>query len=102
MQSFLYFLKLLLLEAVQTCICLFFIFIILFLDNERYFTELNRFRPKKSDLYDFVNFSINPQVHAFDEFTLSENIKAQSDVVRSAKALSEGTLFYYYFIKIKL
>jgi len=51
-----------------------------------YFAELNRARPE-SQPAPFVNFTISPQVHAFDDETLVENIQCQGEVVRSAKKL---------------
>ena len=39
---------------------------------------------------DFVTYSINPQVHAFDNRTLMENVDGQTDTVRSARVLSGG------------
>ena len=39
---------------------------------------------------DFVTYSINPQVHAFDNRTLMENVAGQTDTVRSAWVLSGG------------
>lgn len=53
------------------------------------FVELNRHR-FNFDLVDFVTYSINPQVHAFDDQTLLENVVAQADTVRSARVLSGG------------
>jgi len=53
-----------------------------------FFTELNRavdFLPVH-DL-DVLTFTINPQVHAFDNLSIMETISAQTDVVRSARAL---------------
>jgi hypothetical protein len=47
------------------------------------FTEFNR-NPFSYDAVDFVVFSINPQVHAFDDLSLIENVAAQGDVVRTA------------------
>ncbi len=48
------------------------------------FTEINR-----SDLdatsIDFVNYSVNPQVHAYDDASLIENTQGQSATVVSAK-----------------
>jgi D-apionolactonase len=52
--------------------------------TDAYFAELNRERPDPS-LLDFVSFSINPQVHAFDILSLTETLEAQQWVVRSAK-----------------
>ena len=53
-----------------------------------FFTELNRaadFLPV-GDL-EVVTFPINPQVHAFDNLSIVETISAQTDVVRSARAI---------------
>ncbi|MBA3440504.1 MAG: hypothetical protein H0T92_11605 [Pyrinomonadaceae bacterium] len=52
--------------------------------TNRYFTELNRERPVTS-LMDFVSYSINPQVHAFDNSTLVENLQSQAETVVSAR-----------------
>jgi len=49
-----------------------------------YFAELNRGRPDMAAL-DFVSFSLNPQVHAFDNASLVENLAAQADAVNSAR-----------------
>jgi hypothetical protein len=55
-----------------------------------YFTELNRSRPPveakchESSL-DLVCYSINPQVHAFDNTSLVENLAAQAETVKSAR-----------------
>jgi D-apionolactonase len=54
-----------------------------------YFTELNRDRPPHG-LVDFFAFSLNPQVHAFDEASLIETLAAQQEVVASARQLSAG------------
>lgn len=51
-----------------------------------YFAELNRNIPDTT-LLDFISFSINPQVHAFDDLTLIENMEAQHDAVTCAKKL---------------
>ena len=50
-----------------------------------YFAELNRERPDLDGL-DFVSYSLNPQVHAFDNASLVENLQGQADTVRSARA----------------
>ena len=54
--------------------------------TDAYFAELNR-NPPDGGLLDFINFSICPQVHAFDKLTLLENLEAQPHVVESARAL---------------
>ncbi len=54
-----------------------------------YFAELNRERPDPS-AFDFLCYSLNPQVHAFDNTSLVENAAAQADAVLSAKQFSGG------------
>lgn len=49
-----------------------------------YFTELNRERPPIEDI-ECVAYSINPQVHAFDNASLAETLEAQSWTVASAR-----------------
>lgn len=49
-----------------------------------YFTELNRTRPPIQAL-DQVSYSINPQVHAFDNASLVETLAAQTATVESAR-----------------
>jgi len=52
--------------------------------TNQYFTELNRERPAYGAL-DAVCYSLNPQVHAFDNRSLVENLAPQGDTVRSAR-----------------
>lgn len=54
-----------------------------------YFTELNRLRVPTEGV-DFLAYSINPQVHAFDNASLVETLETQSFTVSSAKAFSHG------------
>lgn len=54
-----------------------------------YFAELNRARFDPHSL-DFISYSINPQVHAFDHASLTETLEAQSQTVLSARTISEG------------
>jgi hypothetical protein len=54
-----------------------------------YFAELNRGRPDPAAL-DFLCFSVNPQVHAFDNASLVENLEAQADALNSARQFSGG------------
>ena len=49
-----------------------------------YFAELNRERPPVNVL-DLVCYSVNPQVHAFDDASLIETLEAQAETVRSAQ-----------------
>ena len=49
-----------------------------------YFTQLNRERPDPAML-DLVSYSINPQVHAFDDASLIETLLCQATTVESAR-----------------
>ncbi|MBD0278482.1 MAG: hypothetical protein ICV81_11045 [Flavisolibacter sp.] len=53
--------------------------------TDGFFAELNRNRPEGLD-YDFVSFSLNPQVHADDSRTLIENLEAQKDTVTTLRS----------------
>jgi D-apionolactonase len=57
--------------------------------TEIYFTEINRTRPEAEN-WDSVCFSITPQIHAFTDLDIVENLDAQAENVRSAKALAPG------------
>ncbi len=57
--------------------------------TDGYFTQLNRNRPQTT-AFDFLQFSPNPQVHAFDTRTIIENLSAQRDVVRTAQSFAPG------------
>ena len=52
-----------------------------------YFTELNRNRPAVEGL-DLICYSINPQVHAFDNSSLTETLEAQAITVESVQQFS--------------
>lgn len=54
-----------------------------------YFCELNR-DPPPTEALDAVVYSLNPQVHAFDELSMVEAVAAQADTVTSARALCHG------------
>lgn len=49
-----------------------------------YYAELNR-AEKLIENVDYMAFSVSPQVHAFDDHTIIENIEGISHVVRDAK-----------------
>ncbi len=53
--------------------------------TNEYFTELNRGRPDASAL-DGSCYSLNPQVHAFDNLSLIENLEPQGETVRTARS----------------
>ncbi len=54
-----------------------------------YFNELNRNRPEVA-VMDGVVYSINPQIHAFDEASLVEALQGQAETVASARAFAQG------------
>jgi hypothetical protein len=53
----------------------------------RNFAELNRNRELVADL-DFVNWGIDPQVHAIDDETLVENLRGQRATVETARSFA--------------
>lgn len=55
--------------------------------TEVYFTELNRTRPELS-AWGGVCYSISPQIHAFTDTDVMENLDAQAETVRSARAIA--------------
>jgi len=57
------------------------------LGTDCYFAELNRGRPDATDA-DFVSYSMNPQVHAFDDASLMETLEAQAVTVDSARGFA--------------
>ena len=54
-----------------------------------FFTELNRERVYHPGL-DYLVYSLNPQVHAFDNNSLVESLYAQPDTVHTAHSFSRG------------
>jgi hypothetical protein len=54
-----------------------------------YFTDLNRGRPE-ADALDGVVYSVNPQVHAFDNMSLAECAATIAATVEGARAFSGG------------
>ena len=58
--------------------------------TDLYFTELNR-EPPDPSMFDVLNFSMNPQVHAFDTRTLIQNATTQSVVAANAPRLTRAT-----------
>nr|CAA9225625.1 hypothetical protein AVDCRST_MAG63-855 [uncultured Armatimonadetes bacterium] len=53
------------------------------------FTEMNRERPPVHAL-DGLCYPVNPQVHAFDDRSLMENLEGQAETVASARAFAAG------------
>lgn len=54
--------------------------------TDAFFAELNRSRTPTDEL-DFITFSINPQVHAYDIRTMTENLQAHQYAVESARKI---------------
>ena len=54
-----------------------------------YFTDLNRGRPPV-EVLDLVCYSLNPQVHAFDNSSLMETLEAQAMTVESTQQFASG------------
>jgi hypothetical protein len=57
--------------------------------TEIYFTEINRTRPELGT-WDGICYSISPQIHAFTDIDVMENLDAQAETVRTALAISGG------------
>ena len=55
--------------------------------TEIYFTEINRTRPEHGT-WDGICYSITPQIHAFTDVDVVENLDAQAETVRSARAIA--------------
>jgi hypothetical protein len=53
------------------------------------FTELNRDPPDAKDV-DFLAYATNPQVHAFDNLSLVENLAGLGETVTSARRIAAG------------
>jgi len=54
-----------------------------------FFADLNRSIPPFK-VMDFITYSINPQVHAFDNLSLVETLSAQGETVKSARNFSNN------------
>jgi hypothetical protein len=54
-----------------------------------FFTELNRERPPLAAI-DFACYSLTPQVHAFDNMSLVENLEGQAHTVRGGHKFLQG------------
>ena len=57
--------------------------------TDGFFADVNRNRFDYS-LVDFITYCISPQVHAFDDLTLLENIQGQEPTVQTARHLTGG------------
>ena len=57
--------------------------------TEIYFTEINRARPDHAT-WDGICYSLSPQIHAFTDVDVVENLDGQAETVRSATAVASG------------
>jgi hypothetical protein len=57
--------------------------------TDLYFTELNR-NPECASFVEQINFSINPQVHSFDDRTLIQNTATQKTIGTNAALIAPG------------
>lgn len=65
-----------------------------------YFAELNRNRPQ-TERAEFISFTVCPQVHAFDDATLIENLEGQKYPVETAKKLFPGKPIFVSPVTLK-
>jgi hypothetical protein len=66
-----------------------------------FFTELNRERVNPQGL-DFLSYSLNPQVHQFDNQSLIETLEAQSFTIESSRAFAETRPVHISPISLKM
>lgn len=69
--------------------------------TDAFFTELNRSRTPPEEL-DFLTFSVNPQVHAFDVRTMTENLPAHRYVVESCRKFAGGKAIHVGPVTLKM
>lgn len=60
--------------------------------TDAFFTQLNRERPDAA-AWDFVAYSNNPQVHAFDNGSVMETVRGQRWNIRSCRAIYKKTVY---------
>ncbi|MEO5684690.1 MAG: hypothetical protein ABIQ88_18760 [Chitinophagaceae bacterium] len=61
--------------------------------TDLFFADLNRQRPRDV-LFDFICFSLHPQVHSSDNRSLLENLDNQADLVATARLFAVGKPVY--------
>ena len=66
-----------------------------------FFAELNRQRVTTEPI-DFINYSVNPQVHHFDNQSLVETLSTQAETVRSAQAYSNDCPVHVSPVTLKM
>ena len=90
-----------LMEAVYTEIKKSFPHILIGYGTNGFFADLNRNRPT-GDHFDFVSFSLSPQVHASDTRTLTENLERQSDLIEVVRTFAPGKVIHISPITFKI
>jgi hypothetical protein len=68
--------------------------------TDMYFCEVNRTRPDMNEM-DGLFWSVNPQVHAFDDLSLVETPEAQGEQVRTALEITGGKPVFVGPISLK-
>ena len=69
--------------------------------TDAFFAELNRDRVETSSL-DYVNFSLNPQVHASDVLSIIETLEAQPATVETAASFAGGREVHVSPVTLKM
>ncbi len=69
--------------------------------TDGFFADLNRNRPGNC-LYDFVCFSLSPQVHAVDTRSIIENLEAQPDTIKTAQTFIGDKLIHVSPVTFKM
>ena len=69
--------------------------------TDGFFAELNRNRPTSST-FDFVSYTINPQVHAADTRSIIENLDAQADTIKTGQSFIKGKAIHVSPVTLKI
>ena len=69
--------------------------------TDGFFADLNRNRPIGNN-FDFVSFSLSPQVHADDTRSLIENLESQADIIQTARSFVFGKEIHISPVTLKM
>jgi hypothetical protein len=69
--------------------------------TDLFFAELNRNRPPDGD-FDFISFSLNPQVHSADTRSVFENLHSQSYIMETAKTFNHGKAIHVSPVTLRI
>ena len=67
-----------------------------------FFAVLNRNRPATDLPFDFLSYSLNPQVHASDPRSLMENLEAQEDTIKTIQTFAPGKAIHISPVTFKI